>query len=42
MTRLMPQAILHLHPGGHIDLVTNAAELAPVIDSFLHNPGERK
>ena len=29
-----------LHPGGHIDLVTNAAELAPVIDTFLRRPLE--
>jgi poly(3-hydroxyalkanoate) depolymerase len=32
--RLLPHARLHLHPGGHIDLITNAAELASVIESF--------
>ena len=32
---------LYVHPGGHIDLVTNAARLAPVIDQFLRTPGER-
>jgi poly(3-hydroxyalkanoate) depolymerase len=32
--RLLPHARLHLHPGGHVDLITNAAELAPVIESF--------
>jgi poly(3-hydroxyalkanoate) depolymerase len=41
MTRLLPHATLHLHPGGHIDLVTNAGLLAPVIANFLHTPGER-
>lgn len=40
MTRLLPHATLHLHPGGHIDLVTNAGQLAPVIATFLHTPGE--
>ena len=39
MNRLMPHSRLHLHAGGHIDLVTNAPELAPVIVSFLRNPG---
>lgn len=34
MARLLPHATVHLHPGGHVDLVTNAAELAPVIESF--------
>jgi pimeloyl-ACP methyl ester carboxylesterase len=32
--RLLPHARLHLHSGGHVDLITNAAELAPVIESF--------
>jgi poly(3-hydroxyalkanoate) depolymerase len=41
LTRLIPHAELFVHPGGHIDLVTNAARLAPVIDQFLHTPGER-
>jgi poly(3-hydroxyalkanoate) depolymerase len=41
MTRLLPHATFHPHSGGHIDLVTNAEELAPVITSFLHTPGER-
>jgi hypothetical protein len=41
MTCLLPHAQLFLHPGGHIDLVANAAELAPVIESFLQNPGDR-
>lgn len=41
MNALLPHARLHLHPGGHIDLVQNAPALAPVIDSFLRGPGER-
>jgi hypothetical protein len=31
--RLLPHARLHLHPGGHVDRITNAAELASVIES---------
>jgi poly(3-hydroxyalkanoate) depolymerase len=31
---LLPHATMHLHPGGHVDLITNAAALAPVIESF--------
>jgi poly(3-hydroxyalkanoate) depolymerase len=38
---LLPHSRLHLHSGGHIDLIHNAAELAPVIDKFLSEPGER-
>ena len=36
---LLPHARLHLHPGGHIDLVHNAIELAPVVATFLSEPG---
>jgi hypothetical protein len=39
MNRLLPHAAVHLHDGGHIDLVTNAAELVP-IETFLRTPGE--
>ena len=35
MNALLPHSRLHLHSGGHIDLVHNAAELAPVIEEFL-------
>ncbi|MBW0101131.1 alpha/beta fold hydrolase [Pseudonocardia sp. KRD291] len=35
MARLLPRAQLHLHPGGHLALLTDAAELAPVIETFL-------
>jgi poly(3-hydroxyalkanoate) depolymerase len=41
MNALLPHSRLHLHDGGHIDLVQNATELAPVIESFLNEPGER-
>ncbi len=34
MNRLIPHSRLHLHSGGHVDLVTNPNELAPVIVSF--------
>jgi poly(3-hydroxyalkanoate) depolymerase len=41
MKCLLPRSRLHLHSGGHIDLMQNAAELAPVIEEFLGEPGER-
>jgi pimeloyl-ACP methyl ester carboxylesterase len=39
--RLLPHSILHLHSGGHIDIVHNAIELAPVIEGFLSEAGDR-
>lgn len=41
MNALLPHARLHLHSGGHIDLVHNAAELAPVVENFLGKPTDR-
>jgi poly(3-hydroxyalkanoate) depolymerase len=41
MHALLPHSRLHLHSGGHIDLVHNATELAPVIEEFLTESGER-
>jgi poly(3-hydroxyalkanoate) depolymerase len=35
MARLIPNARLHLYRGGHIALITEAPELAPVIEGFL-------
>lgn len=35
MARLLPDAQLHVYRGGHIALITEAAELAPVIEEFL-------
>jgi poly(3-hydroxyalkanoate) depolymerase len=35
MHRLIPHSALHVYHGGHLGLVTEAAELAPVIDHFL-------
>jgi poly(3-hydroxyalkanoate) depolymerase len=32
---LIPDARLHVYNGGHLGLVTEAAELAPVVDGFL-------
>jgi poly(3-hydroxyalkanoate) depolymerase len=34
MAALLPHATLHLHPGGHTDLITNAVDLAPAIEAF--------
>ncbi len=44
MKRLIPRSQLHVYHGGHLGLVTEAAELAPVVDGFLTAPlakGER-
>jgi poly(3-hydroxyalkanoate) depolymerase len=35
MARLLPHGRLHVYRGGHIALVTEAAELAPVVEDFL-------
>jgi len=35
MARLLPDARLHVYRGGHIALITEASELAPVIEEFL-------
>jgi poly(3-hydroxyalkanoate) depolymerase len=35
MARLIPEAHLHLYTGGHLALITEAHELAPVIEGFL-------
>ncbi|MEU0503083.1 alpha/beta fold hydrolase [Nocardia sp. NPDC005998] len=34
MGRLLPHATVHLHPGGHVDLIANASVLVPVIETF--------
>jgi poly(3-hydroxyalkanoate) depolymerase len=36
--RLIPKSRLHVYHGGHLGLVTEAAELAPVVDAFLAAP----
>jgi poly(3-hydroxyalkanoate) depolymerase len=41
MRRLLPDAELHVYPGGHLGLLTEAAELAPVVDRFLDRGRER-
>ena len=38
MNLLIPNARLHVYHGGHLGLVTEAAELAPVVDAFLAAP----
>ncbi len=35
MRRLLPDAELHVYHGGHLGLLTEASELAPVVDRFL-------
>ncbi|HJY93869.1 MAG TPA: poly(3-hydroxyalkanoate) depolymerase [Streptosporangiaceae bacterium] len=38
MKLLIPKARLHIFHGGHLGLVTEAAELAPIVDAFLTAP----
>lgn len=38
MARGIPDSTLHVYQGGHLALLTEAAELAPVIDRFLGAP----
>jgi poly(3-hydroxyalkanoate) depolymerase len=38
MRLLIPRSRLHVYHGGHLGLVTEAAELAPVVDGFLAAP----
>ncbi len=38
MNRLIPDSRLHIYHGGHLGLVTEAAQLAPVVDRFLAAP----
>ena len=38
MKLLIPNSRLHVYRGGHLGLVTEAAELAPVVDGFLTAP----
>jgi pimeloyl-ACP methyl ester carboxylesterase len=39
LRRLLPHASLHRHSGGHVDLITHAGELAPVIEAFRGSVG---
>jgi pimeloyl-ACP methyl ester carboxylesterase len=38
MHLLIPNSRLHVYHGGHLGLVTEAAELAPVVHAFLSAP----
>jgi poly(3-hydroxyalkanoate) depolymerase len=38
MAGLIPHAELHLHGGGHLALLTEARQLAPVVERFLDHP----
>ena len=35
MARLIPRARLHVYHGGHLGMVTESDELAPVVEGFL-------
>ncbi|MEV4124441.1 poly(3-hydroxyalkanoate) depolymerase [Nocardia sp. NPDC049707] len=41
MARLLPHATVHLHAGGHVDLITDARALAPAIEAFRTERNER-
>jgi poly(3-hydroxyalkanoate) depolymerase len=36
MNRLLPNAALHVHDGGHVEIITDAAEQAQAIEEFRH------
>ena len=38
MKLLIPKSRLHIFHGGHLGLITEAAELAPIVDAFLTAP----
>jgi hypothetical protein len=35
LARLIPDARLHVYRGGHLGILTESGELAPVIEDFL-------
>ena len=37
MRRLLPHATLHIYHGGHVAIVTDTEELAPVVAAFLRH-----
>lgn len=37
MRRLLPHATLHIYCGGHVELVADAAQVAPLVSTFLTN-----
>jgi pimeloyl-ACP methyl ester carboxylesterase len=41
MHRLIRRSELHIYHGGHLDLVSEAARLAPVVEAFLSAEGAR-
>jgi pimeloyl-ACP methyl ester carboxylesterase len=38
MARFIPDATLHLYRGGHLAMITEAPEFAPVVERFLDAP----
>jgi len=42
MHRLIPNSTLHVFTGGHLGLVTESTELAPVVSQFLADPAPAK
>ncbi|MFL6128824.1 MAG: poly(3-hydroxyalkanoate) depolymerase, partial [Mycobacteriales bacterium] len=35
MRRLLPNAMLHVYPDGHLGLLSGAQEIAPIVADFL-------
>lgn len=38
LARLIPHATLHVYPGGHLGILTESRDLAPVVERFLDAP----
>jgi hypothetical protein len=36
MRRLLPHATLHIYHGGHVALVTDTEQIAPIVGEFLN------
>ncbi|MBV8347739.1 MAG: alpha/beta fold hydrolase [Mycolicibacterium sp.] len=42
MRRLLPNSTLHVHDGGHVELIANAAEQARLVEAFRRQGGGRR
>jgi poly(3-hydroxyalkanoate) depolymerase len=40
LARLIPRARLHVYHGGHLGIITESSELAPVVEAFLNDDKE--
>jgi pimeloyl-ACP methyl ester carboxylesterase len=42
LARLIPRARLHVYHGGHLGILTESDELAPVLEQFLDEPDHQE